>query len=95
MPTANPTRTRRKTVPRYELTQFTWVRTHKMLVAEASDLPAKTTPTAFDIHSPKTGKVYRFVYVASNLDREGEATSWTYVPDDSECPVVLVTVLND
>ena len=89
------TRRRKTAVPMYELIQFTWVKQNATLVTEASDLQQKRTPQAFDVHSPKTGAVYRFMFSMETTDREGEVTAWNYVPDDKTCPVKLVVVLND
>jgi len=96
MATATVTKRRRKpAVPTFELTSFTWTKSQKTLVVEASDLQLNEMPQQFDIHSPKTGKVFRFVFGMPVTDVEGETTGWYYTAASDECPVRLVMVYND
>jgi len=93
------------TPPRVELTQLTWDKDSKTLASEASTLfgPLRETmtkyaetngvPRMFDIHSPKTGRVYRFRLQRTHVV-EGDARLFIYGPIAAECPVDMVFVYN-
>jgi|SRR6516162_1505292 hypothetical protein len=85
---------------RVQLTQFTWVKSQQMLVGEASDLfPSEEgMPRMFDIHSPKTGRTFRFTMFKSAgplYDKEGDVVAWRYSPIAADCPVRTVVIQND
>jgi len=90
----------RATVTTFELTQFTWVPDKACLVIERSDLlgPLRTDPglpVRFDIHSPKTDRVERFVHTGVIMQDAEDIGAWMYVAENEECPVKRVIVYND
>jgi hypothetical protein len=93
--------------PRVELTQLTWDKKNRMLSSESSTLfgPLRETmtkyaetngvPRMFDIHSPKTDRVYRFRLDRTSKDNDGDTRYWVYRPIAAGCPVAFVLVIND
>jgi len=76
---------------------FSYSKSKKLMVAEASDLLAFRVDSVFGIKSHKTGRTFFFCFMQKQTDADNDTVYWEYEPlgQDPETRGWKVRVYND